>query len=157
MPIGTIIAYSGSDPPTGWLLCNGEAVPPGEEFKKLRDEVRTNFGTNLAGQPLLPDLQGRVPLGSGKGEGLSQRTIGESLGKEKHTLTAAEMPKHDHEIRTAGRINHQIGGKPGIGWGDYKDVPSGLAGGLQNTLNGQGEPHNNMQPYLVVNFIIKAK
>jgi microcystin-dependent protein len=146
MPVGSILAYHGMAAPDGWLLCDGGAIPSEDKYKDLKD---------LLGKPTTPDLRGRTLIGAGQGTGLSKRDLGQQGGEENHTLTINEMPKHHH-----------------AGWGEIdNDWPLGVEGTEHNkkgsgrtdndnyyyntTDTGGGAPFNNMQPYYVVNYIIK--
>ena len=149
MPIGSIIQFAGSDIPTGWLVCNGDAVEI-TDYPDLYDVIGTTYGggnTNFR----LPDLRGRVPVGLDPTDQLETfDTLGNSGGERTHTLTISEMPSHTHRVPYIDSISPQGGGSdPSYGlvkssW----QQDSGSKGG--------DEPHNNLQPYLVVNFIIKA-
>lgn len=92
----------------------------------------------------IPDLRSRVPVGTGAGGSLTTRSEGQSGGEETHTLTIPEMPAHTHTVAYTNAAN--AGGD--VGTRAYPGSnPSGSTGG--------GEAHNNMQPWLGINFIIK--
>jgi len=153
MPKGGIIIWSGDQIPAGWGLCDG-----------------TNYqAVDGSGTVQSPDLRGRFVLGLGQGANLTNRTKGQTGGAETHTLTVAEIPKHNHLINVAGSTNEgcasgrnaPIGMGTGITTGcdggqygqpdrntDYRNIPFiGYVGGDQ--------PHNNMPPYYVLAYIIK--
>lgn len=105
----------------------------------------------------IPDLEGRGPIGSGDGSGLTARTTGQKGGSETHTLSVAEMPAHDHSIRVNRAADNSS-------WqnGPLSDVGQGWTSTARTTSEpigdtGGGLPHNNMQPFTVVNFYIRAK
>ena len=130
----------------GWLTCEGQDIPAGYvQLKKVLNEKYSNGK--------LPDLRGRALIGSGKGEKLTERTIGEKIGEEKHTLDIMEMPVHKHET-TMSTIQHFGVGSISPTGGATGHYPN--RGDLTSPA-GAGRPHNNMQPSLVLNFIIKAK
>lgn len=134
MPTGSIIMYGGTVPPTGWLLCNGQA---------------TTGYTALAAivGAYVPDLRGRAPIGYGQGAGLTNRTtIGATTGTETHKLTVAELPAFTHEF--------QYSSASGDGSTYIETTNTGYSGSLFYQHGGD-QPHPNMQPSTVVNFIIK--
>ncbi|CAM2064228.1 Tail fiber protein [Sulfidibacter corallicola] len=166
VPIGTIVAFAGSkeDVPTeeGWMLCDGRTLPA-SGYKELESILRSRFG----GEARIPDFRGRGPIGAGKGEGtdgqgkpLSDRLLGEALGAEKHMLIKNEMPRHRHSAKQPESMGHFPGekGRRYIwgGTGTDNDL-TGEGGGHSELAWGESVPHNNMQPSLAVNFIIKAK
>jgi microcystin-dependent protein len=127
-PVGTIVMYGGTTPPTGWLLCNGQATANPSALRNI-------VGANV------PDLMGRSPVGFGAGSGLTNRTtIGVKFGTETHALSVNEMPSHNHQydasdgFGTVGRTHfmdrnnsHAHGGSylGGVTWrlggGQYSD------------------------------------
>jgi len=159
MPELSVISYAGSNAPTGWQLCNGEYLlfTNGKVINEISDRFKDmpKLGTTVK----TPDLRGRFILGSGEGEGLSQRDIHTSGGEETHTLTIEEMPSHNH----SNNIRRGCGNENGVG-----DVTSfNCDRGHQRTQNiitigntggqndGTTKPHNNMPPYYVLTYIIK--
>ena len=158
VPVGSIITFSGdiNNPvlrrelkENGWLFCDGGEIPEDRAFDHLRMVLKNTFGNNK-----LPDLRGRAVVGAGHGNNLTLRTIGQMYGKESHVLTVAEMPSHNHELYN---VHYSIGGWPS---GSIPtNPPSGISDGkfLQVGYAGSGQPHNIMQPSIVLNFIIKAK
>lgn len=91
-PTGAIVAYGGSAPPVGWLLCDGS------EFS---EEEYPNLAAVLGGTTL-PDLRGRFPLGAGAGDSLTARGLGDTGGEETVALVEAEMPSHTHAVTDPG-------------------------------------------------------
>ncbi|CAM2005282.1 phage tail protein [Acanthopleuribacter pedis] len=167
-PIGSIILYASSvPPPENWKLCDGRKLL-NSDYTKLHEILGSTFGSEGEDYFRIPDLRGRVPVGAGRGSNLSPRTLAQSIGQEKHTLTLPEIPSHDHSATAAPHSHHSIG----IAFGDKRYSGGGGAAFGRNgtpvatnevasniTINpaGGSEPHNNMQPSLVLNFIIKAK
>ena len=133
-PTGAILMYGASAAPTGWLLCNGQST---SGYPALAAIVGAT----------VPDLRGRAPIGYGQGSGLTNRTtIGATTGAETHTLITSEMPIHNH----SGYIFGSGSGNTGLG-------ATTIANTATTTGNAGGDqPHNNMQPSTVVNFIIKT-
>lgn len=162
--VGEIRVFAGNFAPKGWALCNGQLLPIVRNtalFSLLGvtygGDGKTNFG--------LPNLMGRAPMQPGQGPGLSPHVLGETAGSPYVTLLTTEMPAHNH----VAQGNSESGsGATGIAennvWGsasnrtgnpiytnDAGRVPMnpaalGTAGGSM--------PHNNMQPYLGLNYII---
>jgi microcystin-dependent protein len=142
---GTIVAFGGNTPPTGWLLCDGAAVSS-ITYPDLFGAIGYTWGGS--GNTFnVPDLRGRAPIGTGQGSGLTNRTLAEKGGEERHTLTIAEMPSHNHTVNSVPNYDSTDGWFIGSLYGIPETLQTSSAGGDQ--------PHNNMQPYAVVHFIIK--
>jgi len=148
-PVGSIIMYGAASPPLGWLVCNGTAVP--SQYTALIAIIGVN----------LPDLRSRVPIGFGQGAGLSPYSMFGTGGLETVTLTTNEMPSHSHSVNDPGHF-HSNGGNAGgavlVGGGANKADQSNTGfsqTGITINSTGGGQAHENRQPYLVVNFIIK--
>jgi microcystin-dependent protein len=144
MPVGSIVAFYGAIVPEGWLRCNGDPVPSDAKYDELR-----NLGITKT-----PDLRGRTLIGEGQGPGLTMRALRVSSGFETHKLTVPEMPSHQH-FGFGENWSEWPDGTQGAGkWGSAgaRDQDNNLFG---TTSEGRGQPHNIMQPYLVVNYIIK--
>jgi microcystin-dependent protein len=156
-PIGTVMPYAGQSTPLGWLLCDGSYVAT-NSYPHLWNIIGNSFGAGIPGLFKLPDLRGRVPMGAGAGAGLSNRVLGQSLGEESHLLTKFEMPSHSHPINYTGRI---IGQYPPV---RLQNVYGFQGGGLYDNTGyipldigstGGDQPHNIMQPSVILNYIIK--
>ena len=146
--------------PTGWAQCNGQLLPISQNTA-LFSLLGTFYGGDGKSTFALPNLEGRLPLHPGQGPGLSLYDLGETGGAETVTLSESEIPSHAHQLRAATQDNADVGlpsatssfaaSTGGTLYHDTADVqlaPQGLspAGGSQ--------PHNNLQPYLCVNFCI---
>lgn len=149
-PAGVIAAFAGSSAPTGWLLCDGK-----EYDRRTYPELARVFGNGFRFR--VPDLRGRFVLGAS-----SAHPAGEQGGEEKHTMTTAEMPRHQHQI---GGESTQWGGGAGIyqtdfsGGGRWLGISSFGAGYLDRAVakvEGGSQPFNIMPPYVAMNFIIKT-
>jgi microcystin-dependent protein len=147
--------------PIGWAQCNGQLLPIAQNTA-LFALLGTFYGGDGRSTFALPDLRGSVPMNQGQGPGLSERTIGEMGGADTVTLSAAEMPLHTHAALTNG-IGPTTANPAEAVWtavGRSASPPYGPATNLQTmspqalSVSGSGMPHNNRQPYLVVNFII---
>jgi microcystin-dependent protein len=155
-------------PPTGWAFCDGQIMPISQNTA-LFALLGTTYGGDGKSTFALPDMQGNAPMQPGQGQGLSLRDLGEMSGVESITLLVSEIPFHTHQMSAcdadATAVN-PAGELPAKGFWD-----AGTAGGLigaytANTapaitmapqalsLAGGGLPHNNMQPYLTLNFCI---
>lgn len=148
--------------PTGWAQCNGQLMPLSQNTA-LFALLGTMYGGDGKSTFGLPDLQGAVPVAAGSGAGLSQRTVGETGGSPYVTLLQSEMPAHAHsEAAMAGfgasndpatrLLARPFGGgllyAPGSG-GSLVQLDQGAV-----ALAGASLPHNNLMPYLPVNFCI---
>jgi microcystin-dependent protein len=144
--------------PTGFALCNGQLLPIAQNTA-LFSLLGTMYGGNGISTFALPDLRGRVAISAGQGQGLSPRDQGEVGGSESVTLLPQEMPAHNHLVNvsaTPGTAivaagNHLNGSTYGPAYSPNSDaaMPASTIG---NT--GGGQPHENRQPYLTMNYII---
>jgi len=158
--VAEIRMFGGNFAPTGWAFCDGQLLPISQNTA-LFSLLGTTYGGNGKSNFALPDLRGRAPMHHGLGQGLTDRVQGETGGVEIVTLTPAEIPPHTHNValptvdaaattsdpqnnlpaRTAENTYAALGTTV-----DMASASSGNAGGSQ--------PHNNLQPYLTVTFII---
>ena len=144
-------------PPTGWAFCAGQLMPISQNTA-LFALLGTTYGGDGKSTFALPDLQGSAPMQPGQGQGLSLRDLGQIGGVETVTLLQTEMPVHAHTYgatEEAANENNPGGHAPAAGVGMYSQ-PANLAPMAFQTLSlaGGGLPHNNMQPYLTLNFCI---
>lgn len=145
-PPGIVMAYAASSPPSGWLACDGSAVSR-TTYAALFAIVSTTFGVGDGSSTFnLPDLAGRVPLGTGTGDAAdaTAHSLGEKEGTETHTLDGSEIPSHTHSSLQA----------TANGAGGFSPVGV-LTGGTTGTYGGD-QAHNNLQPSLGLSFIIKT-
>ena len=145
--------------PTGWAFCSGQLLPISQNTA-LFSLLGTFYGGDGKSTFALPDLQGSSPMHPGQGPGLTDRFLGESSGSETVTLLQSEMPLHAHALSASAGDgtdqtpqNSYLAG--GIGIGQYASAAN-LVALSSNAVapSGGGLPHNNMQPYLTVNFCI---
>jgi microcystin-dependent protein len=153
-PAGVIQMYAGTSEPTGWLLCQGQEVSQ-LTYATLFGIIGTTYNTGgeVAGNFRLPDFRRRVPVGAGgTGSATLGNLIGNSGGSETHTLIVSEMPSHSHNLAGSNFIAWDVfpNGSVAITTGPG---PFNTPAPLPNT--GGGQAHNNLQPSLVVNYIIK--
>lgn len=163
--IGSISMFAGDFAPKGWALCKGQLLPVAQ-YQALFSILGTIYGGDGRTTFALPNLCGRVPLGPGNGPGLTPRTIGESSGAETVTLLPTQIPPHSHLIQAttnAASTNNPNGNflATTTDSSGGTTIDSYANAGANTTLNpqsisvvGGGQPHENMQPYLAINFII---
>lgn len=189
--VGAVTQFAGDTAPAGWLLCQGQAVSR-TTYAQLYATIGTKYGTGDGSTTFnLPNLKGRVPVGTDAGQ-TEFATTGKTGGEKTHTLTSAEMPGHTHTGTTDSVGNHEhvasavvivpgTNAANGTQWGaDRMDshwnninnnTPnaldsygagtsySGQTGAHSHTFTsastGGNGSHNNLQPYLTMNFIIK--
>lgn len=150
LPIGSITAYGGESIPTNWLKCNGSEVSR-TEYQELFEVIGTTYGSGDASTTFnVPNISERVIVGSaGDGE-FATGNIG---GEKEHALTVDEMPSHKHGVGyVGGNANGNHAGMSGT-----SAEPNSYNNELFINSKGGDQPHNNMQPYIVLNYIIKAK
>jgi microcystin-dependent protein len=147
-------------PPTGWAYCNGQLMPISQNTA-LFSLVGTFYGGDGKVTFALPDLQSRVPVGQGQGPGLSQRFLGEESGEQFVTLIKSEMPAHNHQVganiglATLGTGAATTTFARASGGNAYKSGTPNVALDPQTlSISGSSLPHNNMMPYLTLNYII---
>lgn len=158
IPAGSIMAWGGSTAPTNWMLADGTAVSR-TTYASLFAAIGITYGSGDGSTTFnLPDLRGRVGVGKNTG---TFTTLGSTGGAETHTLQVSEMPSHTHiqDPHTHSRVTAQTGsvtGKVQIGGSattnDYFYVDATTA---TNQYTGGSGAHNNLQPYIVLNYIIK--
>jgi microcystin-dependent protein len=154
IPAGTIVVFAGktASPPAGWLPCDGRELNV-RQFPALFKAIGTIYGGDGVNKFLLPNIQGRVVVGAGNGTGLSPRTLAQQAGEEQHTLTIGEMPAHSHGQTLDDRTGAQGGQNQTDGNGG--NVTTGIDNGRTRNEGG-GAAHNNMQPFIVLNYLIKV-
>ena len=154
LPIGTQVAYGGTVPPTGWLICDGSAVSR-TTYAELFKVIGTSYGAGDGSTTFnLPNKKGRVSAGYDSTNS-KFNAIGKKLGEETHTLTVAELAEHNHgktpidiaipklEWTTTAANLYTLNNEQGYPIGELVAV-------------GGNQPHNNIQPTEVDNWIIKA-
>lgn len=147
--MGSIELMSFSWAPQNWATCDGSIVPL-QQNEALYSLIGPYFtGSNYPSAFALPDLRGRMPLGQGAGPGLSSRAIAQTQGAEQVTLTAANLPPHEHQVALGGSASASGGTMAAAGSGAVSPMPSGIAG--------EGQPMSVMPPSLVLNYLIAVE
>ena len=150
--------------PKGWAFCDGQLLPLSQNTA-LFSLLGTTYGGDGKSTFALPDLQGRAAMHPGQGQGLSLRDLGEIGGSEFVTLLASEMPSHAHGVGRASTAagdsvlpENCVWAQAGAGRGGaalyIAGPPTGKVNPNSLTPSGGSLPHNNMQPYLTLNFCI---
>jgi microcystin-dependent protein len=155
-------------PPTGWAFCNGQLLPLSQNTA-LFSLLGTTYGGDGKSNFALPNLQGNTPMFYGQGPGLSLYDIGETGGEQNHTLLLGELPSHPHTLNAqtaTGSTSDPNGNTLSEGqWNDNQGhsgavqyysatAPNVNMGPNATGFTGSNQPHNNMMPYLTLNFCI---
>lgn len=148
--------------PRGWAICSGQILPISQNTA-LFSLVGTQYGGNGTSNFALPNLQGAAALDQGSGPGLTQRTVGDVGGEANVTLSLRQLPQHTHSAQCVANNTTKPTYGPGNAlWssdaaGD-NEYNTGAGNVAMNTAaiapTGGGQPHNNLQPYLALNFCI---
>jgi microcystin-dependent protein len=182
LPAGIVVAYAAAAAPTGWLLCDGSAVGR-STYAALFAAIGTTYGAGDGTTTFnLPNLKGRTPVGLDAAQSEFD-ALGESGGAKSVTLTAAQSgaPAHSHGVGTlatasAGSHSHTFGVKTNTGGGGNSNTledlntdtttfttaatgahTHGLSGSTaNNAATGAAQAHENLPPYLTLNFLIKT-
>ena len=145
--------------PTGWAFCNGQLLPLSQNTA-LFSLLGTVYGGDGKSTFALPDLQGSVPMHPDQGPGLSEYFLGQTGGSEYVTLLQSEIPAHTHSLMTAADDQYESNVPTGnaltrSNLNVYSNSLSITQMSFQSlSVAGGGLPHNNMMPYLTLNFCI---
>ena len=160
VPVGAVVAYGSSTAPKGWLSCLGQEVYRGD-YPDLFAIIGTTYGAGNGTTTFnLPNLSGRVVVGQGSGAGLTARSMGATGGAETHTLTTGEIPSHSHTSNATGGglgLMTADGNNTAVSVDASAVEPNLYAAPAALSINnaGDGGAHNNMQPFAVLNYIIR--
>jgi microcystin-dependent protein len=147
-------------PPKGWAMCNGQILPINQN-QPLFSLLGTTYGGNGQTTFALPDMRGNVPIHMG-----NSHTLGEKAGQQAHTLTLSEMPQHVHDFSAntcvaSASANATVGPPTNNYWANHGKTTYSTGGVSTAAMSpqavgnyGGSQPHQNMQPYLVLNFCI---
>ncbi len=147
--------------PKGWAFCNGQLLPLSQNTA-LFSLLGTTYGGDGKSTFALPDLQGRHPMHPGQGPGLSLHDLGETGGEETVTLLESEIPSHSHSemgsntqsTQQSPSGNFSAGSNAARRYAPAATNPDVMMNPLAIAPTGGGLPHNNLSPYLVLNFCI---
>jgi microcystin-dependent protein len=186
VPIGSVTAFAGSSAPSGWLLCGGQTVSRTQYSGLFLTIGTTYGAGDGSTTFALPDLRGRTIAGeddmggtaanrlTSGGAGINGIVLGATGGSQTHTLSSAEMPTHTHTQNAHGHalgggqdFGMDFGGNGGgfatfrvgvnaINTSTYQGSYSAMSTTATNQNTGGGGAHNNTQPTMVLNYIIKA-
>lgn len=174
--VGEIRIFAGNFPPLGWMFCEGQLLPISEN-EVLFQLIGTTYGGDGQDTFALPDLRGRVPMHMGTGPGGVTYQLGEMGGVEAVTLTTQQIPAHNHPLPgsisipvrgdSPGNSSDPVGNAVAISTGKKFFTKTASASGLMAPItitpvsgptminfSGGSQPHENMQPFLAVHFII---
>lgn len=160
--VAEIRIFTGNFAPTGWALCNGQLLPISQNTA-LFSLLGTTYGGDGRTTFALPNLQGSAPIHAGQGNGLSIRTLGETGGEQSVTLLDSQMPAHSHAALADAGAGSSSSPLNAV-WGTIsrnRHVYAPPSATNDATMSSQAlstaggsQPHNNMQPYLGLTFII---
>jgi microcystin-dependent protein len=156
--IGEIRMFGGNFAPAGWAFCSGDTLDISQN-DALFNLIGTTYGGDGQQTFNLPDLRGRVPVHQGQSPGTSNYILGQNGGTESVTLTTNQMPAHNHPFTASSANGTQGSPTDGIPASNTQNQYSAAnavqpmkAGLIPST--GGSQPHDNMMPFLVINFII---
>jgi len=161
MPAGAVTPFAGASAPTGFLLCDGSAISR-TTYSGLFTAISTTYGTGDGSSTFnIPDLRGRVVAGqddmggssanrlTDQTGGLNGDTLGDTGGSETHTLSTAQLPAHTHTVAAQQQVGGDSTNRGGSG-------QLGAAATITSSSTGSGSAHNNVQPTIILNYIIKT-
>lgn len=157
--VGEIKMFAGNFAPRGYSFCDGQllAVSQNDALFSLLGTIYGGDGRTTFG---LPDMRGRLPVHAGAGPGLSPRRLGVKEGTETESITAAQTPVHRHDMVAstgAADIDYALGNvlaDTGMQKSYNASTPDAALAVATSETSGGSQPHDNMMPFLCVNFII---
>ena len=155
--VAEIRIFAGNFAPRGWAFCNGQLLPIAQNTA-LFSLIGTTYGGDGRTTTGLPNLKGRAPMHPGRGPGLTDRRLGEKSGVESVTLTEAQMASHTHSMQASAEVGELQ--SPAANRALARSASYASEGNMtpmaDDTLESTGgsAAHNNMQPFLTLNFII---
>lgn len=160
--LGTIMLWAGDFAPRGWAFCHGQKLEI-RNYSALFSLLGNTYGGEKEVSFCLPDLRGRVPVGVGHADGLSNYTLGKIGGAEKVSLSTSEMPAHNHQAKMQVASPLKRGTQTDEVANNYLGTGNSYASEANNSMApdaismeeaGQGTAHENRQPYIPLNYII---
>ncbi|HYG57716.1 MAG TPA: tail fiber protein [Symbiobacteriaceae bacterium] len=156
--VGEIRMFGGNFAPAGWMFCEGQLLPISEN-ETLFQLIGTTYGGDGESTFALPDLRGRIPIHMGTGPDGTTYQLGESGGTETVTLTTQQIPVHTHAPSAQSETGNKADPQGGVwAFSNLAQFTSAAPDDvmLPNLVNptGGSQPHDNMMPFLCVNFII---
>lgn len=163
--VGEIRIFAGTFAPLGWEFCAGQTLAIAQ-YDVLFTLLGTTYGGDGVSTFKLPDLRGRLPLGQGNGQGLTARTMGQTVGVETVTLLANQIPAHNHTISATNSTATTITPGPNLLLGTIPSPSRFYDAGTANPpgkqpyaagsigASGGTQPHENLMPTASVNYII---
>ncbi len=149
-------------PPKGWAFCDGQLLPISQNTA-LFSLLGTTYGGDGKSNFALPNMQGNAPMHPGQGPGLSLHDLGETGGSDTVTLLESEIPSHSHTLMASSGLGNRLAPSSNVlaretGATTFvpADPPPALVAMSFNAIAPAGgdQPHNNLQPYLTLNFCI---
>lgn len=149
--------------PRGWAFCDGHVLPISQN-QSLYSLLGTTYGGDGRTSFALPDLRGRTPIHVGRSNGGEEHRLGQKSGEETHTLSTNEIPQHTHAFRATNDPSTTdtpgdalvLGGQAGLNLYAPFTSPSRMGSGSIADAGG-GQAHDNMQPFLALNFCIALR
>lgn len=161
--LGEIRMFAGNYAPQDWHLCDGSVLNINSN-QALFSLIGTTYGGDGINNFCLPDLRGRAPIHIGQGAGLSMYSLGQKIGAERVTPTIAQTPAHTHTLSASSATSNDSFDGPftfGTATGNGNALAYAAAGGdaplaadVISSSDGGNQAHNNVQPFLVVNYIM---
>lgn len=158
--IAEVKIFAGNFAPRGWAFCDGQLISISQNTA-LFSLLGTTYGGNGQTTFGLPNLRGRAPMHPGQGPGLTPRSLGEMGGSPTATLIPAELPSHTHTMKYNKTVSGDSNSPAGKLFAKsvvpiasvFSSSPPDIVIG-SSTAAGGSQPHNNMQPYLGISYII---
>lgn len=156
--------FAGNFAPKGWAFCNGQLLPL-SQYQALFGILGTTYGGDGRTSFALPDLRGRVPVhaGTSSGPGVREVHLGESSGTNTNVMSIANLPPHNHAVLasnqqgTSGDPTNNFPANSGNTDAEYANNANATMNAQMTNRVGNGQPINNMQPYLGLNYIISLQ
>ncbi|WP_286926343.1 MULTISPECIES: phage tail protein [Lysinibacillus] len=160
--LGEIRIFAGNYAPRDWALCDGRLLSIAQ-YNALFSIIGITYGGDGKTTFQLPDLRGRAPMHYGDGPGLTTRTFAQPIGTSTVTLNETQMPIHKHRVQGSSVVAGGINNPTNAIWGSELAISAKPYVNVKNPVamkvdivkpQGGNQPHNNMQPFVAMNFII---